>query len=497
MNKMSDQSKKFTKGTPVDTWREFIINKILNRSIPQNFAFFGNNLADLLVNDTPLTIQSGLSGDGKPETRMDLWDRSRRFVTYDGTNNYEGIENYGDKVIGKAFDKFLHRKAPGRPPLHYTEWIAHYLSNSYLARISDELGLHEHLQYKYLKVITDPIKADMFESICGAMTEVADDLLDGLGDIIVYNFIVSFFGSIELDEKRAQGSGKTVFEQILRQMDIKVESYKFDSLEIVNETHHVTVNMPQEVVKNIRNFGYRDFPFPRNPIGRGVNDSLKIANIEAYTQALDFLINKGIKRDEVSATKSDRDFTRAVKGEIDLLEKANEIAGDAGYESIGFEMPSKAKTNQYTVAILYGINEGRKTNLVVRLYKNKTDADERKQDPDRFRRSLLRIYTGGVDHEAIEEYNDEEETEVRPSKASRTIKGLRTREEKKEDTGTAEEKTQLRKLVIPKGKSPAKKIQPRKPAIPRGKKEDTEKIGGKSPAKKPVASGKMEKKSPE
>jgi hypothetical protein len=361
-----------------DEWIEFVRAIILTRC------------------NVPADLVERLTSD---DERIQIWNDARSHLTYDSKRNYEILETKGDKMLKSAFSAFLTKKAPGRTPGAYTEWEAYYTENLYFATVCDDLGLTNFLRSRGLSIIEYPIKADMFEAFCGALTVLGDDIHPGLGYNLVFNLVVNIFGGITLDETRALGSEKNRYHETLDKVKARTGPDGKNNLPTYNAKleggeHRVTVNLSPKMVDAFRKNEYTDLPYPKEPIGYGANKELALAKREAFRQANEWLEEHGIFYIDLQYQKYQAEFLRAVETEDEnIYWNALDKAQEEGYIALAFEMPKKAKSSIATTAILTGVkDDGEIENLVVRLFINSTDAS-RQTDPDRFRKSLLKIYT--------------------------------------------------------------------------------------------------------
>lgn len=183
----------------------------LQESYLANEAEYASRLRDFLLGLLSDTLRiSNPEWYVRTPEMMRTWALAFTNVTWDYSNNYDRLENRGDKVIGNYINEFLHTHIPGRTEEFYTNMFLFLSSNNIFSIISEKLRLSDMLRARDSSAKENvAVRADLLESFTGAFYIVSNmvmrDVLSrrigedktgnviGLGAINIINMISLFF----------------------------------------------------------------------------------------------------------------------------------------------------------------------------------------------------------------------------------------------------------------------------------------------------------------
>lgn len=261
-------------------------------------------------------------------------------------DGYETLEAYGDRYAKAAFTKYFSRAYPHvYEPSIVSSLINYYASKEFYAGISDQEGFSSLvLVDRVINPLPDDVKEDVFESFSGALEELGDlvgEEIDGtmMGANIVYFWTIYLFNNIDLDPERAAGSFQSQIDEFRKTigLDIFHEELVVDakdgSTEIIYyyympiaslNRYLQEVDLPlytpdQEKYVEDKNFFYSVRHDGKGQILLGVGKSFRktTAADDAGRNAVIFLKNLGIKRDDVKSPFRDKNM-RSEEAKDDL-----------------------------------------------------------------------------------------------------------------------------------------------------------------------------------
>jgi len=140
-----------------------------------------------------------------------LWRYKAAFThkSYDKNQNYEILELKGDATLNYVTSVYVRKRYPEvKSHVWLTNIKQTLVSARYLSKIGEELGLCDYLfssrNVKELIEVDssfkDGILDDLFESVLGAISRIADlEFCMGTGNLIVYNIIEHFFNKFSIE----------------------------------------------------------------------------------------------------------------------------------------------------------------------------------------------------------------------------------------------------------------------------------------------------------
>mgnify|MGYP000911722572 CR=1 FL=1 len=269
---------------------------------------------------------------------MKIWARAFTHETVSPSDNYEDLEFAGDAVLKWAFPKYLRKRFPYLHKGEYTELNVAYMSKIMQAQLARNMGLGEHIRVTGMDRAILNLETDVFESFFGALEEVADSILDGLGAIQCYNMIVHLFQNIDIDESKARGSAKTQVIQMFVRFDLSKPQEQSPGSEI-----SITASPEMCQLLNL------DRSYLTKPIAHAIATKDKDAEYEAYKQFVSFLSDlKFITISEERISNQDRqgiDFSVSLRKEhIDFL---HSYGVDIANPVIGYAIAPTKKEAQF------------------------------------------------------------------------------------------------------------------------------------------------------
>ena len=142
-----------------------------------------------------------------------LWRYKAAFThkSFDKNQNYEILELKGDATLNYVTSVYVRKRYPEvKSHVWLTNIKQTLVSARYLSKIGEELGLCDYLiasRSVKERLLTDPsfkdgILDDLFESVLGAISRIADlEFCMGTGNLVVYNIIEHFFNKFSIELK--------------------------------------------------------------------------------------------------------------------------------------------------------------------------------------------------------------------------------------------------------------------------------------------------------
>lgn len=131
------------------------------------------------------------------------WIRCFTHKSADAKNNYEGLEFYGDTVLGYVFVSYLRDLYKDTLNQHKaTLFLNKYMSKKYQAYLASKMGLVDLVRFDPKHPGADvSIREDVFEAFFGTLNNASDDLIQkGMGYMYCFNLLRDIFEHEELEE---------------------------------------------------------------------------------------------------------------------------------------------------------------------------------------------------------------------------------------------------------------------------------------------------------
>lgn len=279
--------------------------------------------------------------------------------------NYETLEFSGDVALENAIAKYLIARFPKASKGQYNEMKRMLVQKQGLKVVGRNLGLTSNLlTFKD----TQHISEDVVESFLGALSRVSDQIVPGLGDVNVYNFVVWHYNKQDISpEREGRMPDKTIVNQIFEKLfDQKSETVKAEEQKLPSGGVLVQIVVPQTAVDTLRTVYKKNI---QRVLGETTGTTSKAANATAYQNARVFLERAGLtmewadmihRKREFSTTEMKPIYDKAMRkaqteGYVDLVVlKSTTMAGKEGtMVGVAGVMPSGKRV---TVAIGEGTN---------------------------------------------------------------------------------------------------------------------------------------------
>jgi len=236
-------------------------------------------------------------------------------------NNYEDFEFIGDLHLGPQFIKYLQSRFETRlTPVQGTYFLTVYMSKKYQAKLSEKLGLDKLVNYDPSTKLVTSIKEDIFESFCGALTCLVDErILNGLGDIYLYNFLIHLFNPVELSLSEVSRDSKSKLKELYDKKGWGEVKYIIENSDRIDRSGQKITILSQT----------------GHSLGVGYGRQTE-AEQEAAQQALNELSQKGININTVqqeqieSKLRNDANYQAAHRQVTLAMNKLNDIAKQKG-----------------------------------------------------------------------------------------------------------------------------------------------------------------------
>ena len=177
------------------------------------------NLKDLQTN-----LLKNILEDPEPyvgQEQMVIWLKAFTNETFDPTNNLEDLEYLGDRILKVIFIIYLMKRNPlyTKKDLTNIDTLVMEMKTQY--DLSFELGFIDLIRMPHQSKPTIGVGGDVFESFFGALDEVSDTILPGMGLINCYNMIAYIFNQNIIPDELRLGNSKMIVEQIFIQLGLK------------------------------------------------------------------------------------------------------------------------------------------------------------------------------------------------------------------------------------------------------------------------------------
>ncbi len=241
---------------------------------------------------------------------MLIWGAAFTHQSYDYNYNYESLEYVGDALLKHIFPQYMIRRDPLLTEEDLSNLNTNYMATVYQAQLSQKMKLSadgklRQVGYDWAGPLLD---ADLFESFFGALSTIGDNITFGLGTVYSYNKLALIFKDIKIEEKYKEGSSKTQMQQLFSRFQLKTPIQ--EDIEIpINDNitrSRVTIRLTDEQRAFLENYGVRIKV--TDPIGVGIAQTKAQAEYQAYSNALEFLADKGITTKWAKDIKEQKDF---------------------------------------------------------------------------------------------------------------------------------------------------------------------------------------------
>src|SRR3972149_7252420 len=151
---------------------------------------------------------------------MKIWALAFTHETVSPSENYEVLEYLGDAKLKSVFPQYLVNRHPGLHIGEYTELNVAYMSKIKQAELARQMGLSRYIRVTGMDKAILNLETDVFESFFGALNEIANMLVYGLGEAVCMKMVVHLFKDIKLDLSKGRGSAKTQVIQMFVRFDL-------------------------------------------------------------------------------------------------------------------------------------------------------------------------------------------------------------------------------------------------------------------------------------
>jgi dsRNA-specific ribonuclease len=285
--------------------------------------------------------------------------------------NYEVLENIGDVRLAADFSVYLNKLLPEGTEFIYSEMKSYYTSNEYISSRSEVLGLVDVFQVVDQREKTEGAKADIYEAFVGALLMSGNDLLDGLGSSLTYNFVVWDFRDLSLDLEKGEGAARTNVQQIFTRFNIGAPILES---QVVRGGTNSRVFLEKQHLQLLSDKGIKVPNVDKLEIGSAFGKTKSKANQAAFVRARDFLRqNYQIDSEWAEAVKNEMEMAQIKPRE--LVTEAKQKAAIDGYEYIYFHVLGKSSTVDGFMLVLIGVtSSGTRGTLIARYFETHDEA---------------------------------------------------------------------------------------------------------------------------
>lgn len=335
------ENKKEEKDENKITWKKFCGNlssapqswkKKTEKSI-EDLKKFQEYIFSILVHICPENVSTQMV---KSEY-MPIWVQSVTHESYNLSANYEQLETYGDSVLGYSMIQYLLERFPDITPNGLTEYKNRYMAKEFQKDFSYQMQLPTWVLSEEIEIGIN-INEDLFEAFAGALLKIGNTILNGLGNLIVFNFIVLVLSDTEFDKKMLLGKSITRLQQrgamllkneeedendeddAIRKKKVKGGIYE-ESFKTADNRRTVKVIISDDLKEYLKKHFHRTFD---NTLLIITADTLKEATDSAWDKAAKMLEDVGYN-DEFTQKQLDMHMFDGLKEEIVnlVIEKAN------------------------------------------------------------------------------------------------------------------------------------------------------------------------------
>ncbi|HSW76901.1 MAG TPA: ribonuclease III domain-containing protein [Candidatus Saccharimonadales bacterium] len=257
-----------------------------------------SNLKDLIINLlTPIVTNVN---DYITPDKMVLWTRAFTSEIFDPTYNYEENEYVGDRVLKFVYPKYLKKRDPSYTRKDITNIDMSVMEKKTQSDLAFELGLVDFILIPHHGAqVPIGVRGDVFESFMGALFNITNQIIPGLGLFTCYNMNVFIFNQNQIPEELRKGNAKMLVEQIFKQLaqpmvivDEKKIANKFDIQIKLNKTSI-----------DFFNTNHINLPFI---IGKAEGNTKNTVIKTAYEKALKTLEENGVDEEFIKLIKQNK-----------------------------------------------------------------------------------------------------------------------------------------------------------------------------------------------
>ncbi len=194
-------------------------DKIFKIAINRNNIVPITNIKDLQLNLLKNIVPNPV--DYVQPEQMIIWNQAFTHETFDPTYNYEDPEYKGDRNLKVIFPIYLYKRNPSYTKKDLTNIDTLVMEMKTQYELSVELGFIDLIKMPHDTDPTIGVGGDVFESYFGALDDVSDMVLEGLGLINSYNMICYIFNQNVIPDDLRLGNSKMIVEQIFIQLGLK------------------------------------------------------------------------------------------------------------------------------------------------------------------------------------------------------------------------------------------------------------------------------------
>lgn len=233
---------------------------------------------------------------------MTIWAAAFTHESYSAENNYENLEYLGDTILDYTFTKYLMKRFPNFDQGKYTELTIAYMSKVEQGNLSIKLGFDKFIRVAGADKANFNLATDVFESFFGALDEISNLIIPGIGMAYCYNMLLFIFKDINIDVSKSKGSHKTQTLQIFTRFGLSNPD------EISSKNNNLItfiVRLNDNHMQFLRGLGI-NIKDPQ--IGMGTGKTKKEAESIAYDVAFNTLGSYGVTTEWSEKTKRFLDF---------------------------------------------------------------------------------------------------------------------------------------------------------------------------------------------
>jgi dsRNA-specific ribonuclease len=295
---------------------------------------------------------------------MPIWISTFTQKLYDSTNNNEGIETVGDKVLGAHMVDYLYQyfkeKGIDTRPSYITNVQIRYVQKKFLGKA--QFNVAQWLRLSEGDKLTKSLSEDTIESFIGALYLVGNKINYGTGFVLtrkVFNLIFENVFSIGIPESiYIDLDRKSYFNQIFERLGIEIPKIKSIGTKAFKKEFHYRLEFTDET--------HREFiklkpGFPKIIAEGKAIGSENDAKNETYKNAYEIFIENNITNEWATEIKEEMFFGKIAETEPDLTKQFKNKLRRNGYISENneqlwkFDRSGSVQTDKYRKYILLGI----------------------------------------------------------------------------------------------------------------------------------------------
>lgn len=250
--------------------------------------------------------------------------------------NYERLEYVGDVVVNREFPLYLLRIWPFLQQDELTQLKSHYMSNPRQAQYCENIGLDIFVQMAPGIPASRNVLADLLESFFGALYWVSEDIELGLGDRTCRQMMVHLLKDVHISPSRAVRDAKTFITQLFSKFDAgsvnaeeqeikkpkkpklhrttevalqeQVGARQFFARVRLNKDQRTFLGDELKLIASREKYYNRYLGIPIDEIiGEATRDQKRVAELDAYVRAKEYLNARGFDEDWIDRRKIEWD----------------------------------------------------------------------------------------------------------------------------------------------------------------------------------------------